>query len=53
MTENYHDTLPCFHVGELYTGEPCAPYTITRVRHGVQQVQAAFTLRRKRRQRRR
>ena len=39
MTENYHDTLPCFQVGELYTGEPCAPYTITRVRHGVQQVQ--------------
>ena len=39
MTENYHDTLPYFHVGELYTGEPCAPYTITRVWHGVQQVQ--------------
>ena len=33
------DFLKFLHTGELNLGEPCAPYTITRVRQGTQQVQ--------------
>ena len=30
-------------IGELHLGEPCAPYTITRIRHGTEKVTETIT----------
>ena len=36
-------TLSMHTIGELQIGEPCAPYAITQVRHGTEQVRETIT----------